>query len=317
MFLLLLSFLSLAHAATVQDSLKNAVIESRNRLGAFDPWQKTLFDEEVVPQYGKFIRDYRTVGAKTQAEVDIEAIKRYLYFYAPKNLKRDSHRVAIFLDIQKDCSKCTDSAAALKVILKSRVEHRGMTAVFIESTDLGSNELITYVRNKNLAGGIWARARFAEIEDEDGAHADEKNYEVSAQIWMRPVGDRNDKEMKGQGKLVVLENDALSATFEKVFTDAWTAIGSEAMAQGSLQDFGNEQAIVVISGIKDYRHLSRVKEQLKNLLGEQGSAVENRLVRGQAEFKVKSNKNSDEVKKLLSSLTTPPSGDPTLQVEVK
>src|SRR4051812_29867780 len=64
----------------VESQLRQAVEGSAAQLGALELWQKKLFDEEVVAQYPRFIKDYRVVGDKVEAQVDLDNIKNYLEF---------------------------------------------------------------------------------------------------------------------------------------------------------------------------------------------------------------------------------------------
>ena len=42
-----------------QAQLRTVVTKAKERLGDLEPWQGKLFDEEVVPQASRFVRDYR------------------------------------------------------------------------------------------------------------------------------------------------------------------------------------------------------------------------------------------------------------------
>src|SRR4051794_9867340 len=71
-------------ADAVSTQLKSAVTASASKLGELEPWQKRIFSEEVVPQYQRFVRDYRSSGTSgVTAEIDLESLRQYLRFYAP------------------------------------------------------------------------------------------------------------------------------------------------------------------------------------------------------------------------------------------
>lgn len=64
----------------LQESLKAALVEAKSKLGKLEEWQSTLFDEEAVPQYSRFIRDYRPSANGVTADIDLDSLRNYLAY---------------------------------------------------------------------------------------------------------------------------------------------------------------------------------------------------------------------------------------------
>ena len=57
-----------AAGESVPAQLKAALASSEARLGALEPWQKRIFADEALPQYQRFIRDYRSSASGVKAD---------------------------------------------------------------------------------------------------------------------------------------------------------------------------------------------------------------------------------------------------------
>src|SRR4051812_6455948 len=84
-------------SVALQEKLKDAVRESEPKLGTLEPWQKKIFEDEVVPSYQVFIKDYRSVGREISADVDVDSIRNYLAYYAPSVSKPKENAALVVL----------------------------------------------------------------------------------------------------------------------------------------------------------------------------------------------------------------------------
>ena len=123
-----------ASAKDLASQLKNAVMEETRKLGALESWQKRIFDEEVLTQHQRFIKDYRFSGpnAKVYAEVDVEGLKAYLRFYAPKVITAENFKALVCLRAEAGCDKCMESLKTVKKLVEQMLERRGLSAVIIK-----------------------------------------------------------------------------------------------------------------------------------------------------------------------------------------
>src|SRR2546430_11890887 len=61
--------------------LQAFLTDTKQHLGPLEPWQSRLFDDEILSDAKRFIRDYKASKTGVEAEADMDAIKRYLRFY--------------------------------------------------------------------------------------------------------------------------------------------------------------------------------------------------------------------------------------------
>ena len=138
----------------VADPLKVAVMNSQSQLGQLDPGQKRIFDEEVVPQYPLFVRDYKRVGQTVTAEVDLDGIRNTIRFSAQKSLNQPSPKILLYLDANPSCPKCMEDAASVKRSMQLRVERRGFTPVWLAPEELATSAIADLVGPHGTVG-FW------------------------------------------------------------------------------------------------------------------------------------------------------------------
>lgn len=126
---------SLAGASVSSDRLRKVVADSELKLGVVSPWQKKIFDEEVLSQPQRFVRDYRASAKGIDADVDWGSIKNYLSFHSSRVIKTAPTKSVTqpplwyWIGAERGCLKCAQALPGIKKIIKSRVENRGFRAL--------------------------------------------------------------------------------------------------------------------------------------------------------------------------------------------
>ena len=285
---------------TVQ--LKSALGESQKKLGELEPWQKKLFDEEVIPQYQRFIRDYRPTPSGVFVELDLESLKNYLRFFAPKSIKGSNTNITVFLKAKPSCGKCVESEAAIRALVKSRLEHRGFTVSFITAEELGDpdlagkpleNRVADLSRLKKAAGVLVIQWQLAEAEDIDSAHADENHYWIQSFLSIRDLD-------KAEGRLELLENDSFENSASRLLTDAWTAIGAKLLQMTSGEP--QKEILIEVSGFRDFQQYTRLKSQLTSQLKGVSTLEERKISKGRVVLAIVTSQTREEVQKQLALL---------------
>ncbi len=280
--------------------LKAAVLESQALLGPLEPWQKTIFEEEAVPQYQRFIKDYRSAQAHSGSAVsqlnvalDMESLKNYLKFYAPVTLKREEKRLdaLVFLKFEEDCEKCVAASPALRKLVKSRLERRGLRPVWVSIDDLGApveaaadaelkgkvldERVVDLARVRNAAAALVLQWHKAPIDDIDTAHADEKRFVIHSLLLVRAKGAGKSEGStlgiaRNEGKLELFENDRFETQAARLLTDAFTDMGVEASRLESGKTIGEDDSgedkpelALEIGGIRDFAQIAQINALLK------------------------------------------------------
>lgn len=245
-------------AVSEEVQLKSALIEFRQKLAIQLSWQETLFQEEVVPQYQRFIKNYHSAGAgKLAIEVDEEALRGYLAFYGPQYLARSEMtgkgadaKILVLLEADPGCESCQQSQDGVKNLVRLRLERRGLTAMFLSPTEnkavyqkfskkwtslkrnpkggesglAASDELVNalndFVGEAKALGVIGLQLGNAAPEEDDTAHADEVRFELKSALQIRGLPlIRREK--------IILENDSIEQAEGRLFTDILTDLGMQ------------------------------------------------------------------------------------------
>lgn len=303
----------LAQAADSQENLRQAVANSLPQLGLTEPWQKRLFDLEVVPFYQRFIKDYRVSEGKTNAQLDLEAIKSFTRFYAPSALRKPNPTALVFLQAEPGCDKCENALPTLKKMVTERLQRRGFAlqwATPIEMGAAGSNpaqleeRLQLLAAQKDFSGAVLLSWGNAPADTLDSVHADEKNYQIQLLVLVRasagsPTPER--PEYRTQGKLSVLANDSFETAGGRLMTDAWTTLGSETVLASLLPvDTGKGEPWIELTGLSSYEDYARVKGQLQTQLGDRGTLEERKMSRGKVTLAVRTRLAASEISRQLS-----------------
>lgn len=292
---------------SVQEALKTLVSNSQLKLGDLEPWQKKIFVEEAVPQYSRFIRDYRVSGSSVQAEVDVEILKKYLAFHInPKDNKKQEVRMGLYVRGDSDCEKCNQSGAKLRALAQTRLERRGFVPLFISAEDLGSSvgktleeRALAVAARKGWIGVTLIQTSIAPPDPLDTAHADEKDYLTKTTLLIPTF------QVKQEGQLRILESESMEMAAARLLTDTFTDLGTRILASASLkpaEEQGEEFALVV-SGVRDFHQFSQVKMMLQTKLQTLAAIEERRMMRGRVVFALRTEKSIPEIRSQIATLT--------------
>jgi hypothetical protein len=313
-----------ANAAAADDSgpvaeqLKGAVRGAKASLGALEPWQSELFDQEVMPLYQRFIKDYRQSETGVNAVVDTDSLRRYLIFYGPKvSPDKKNVKVGFFVRADSACAPCMAELSQVTQMVRARLERRGLNLVTIPQEDVSpkifgdrlEDRVAELASQKGLAGAVVAQWQVAPADDMDSAHADEVHYLVRTLISIPGF-------TKQSGLLNLLANDNIEAAVSRLITDAMTELGGKVeVAQNA--DNETEEMLIEVDGIRDYAHLTRARNQVLAKLKDAGQVEDRKFSRGKVVFAVRSHSSPDAIRKQLAALRSDSTWDKTLQVEVK
>jgi hypothetical protein len=290
--------------------LKAAVSDAAGELGTLEPWQKKIVDEEALPQYQRFIRDY----SSTTIQVDREALANFLAFYAKKSLNRETSTALVVLKPEASCAKCLEAAPAIHRLIKARLERRGFTLSFVNPEDLGDPKLdgarlderaLEAAPGRNAAAVLVVRWQAAPVDDLDSAHAEEKRYLMHSLIavWgaAQPGADVSRELARSQGQVELLDNDSFESPMSRLLTDAFSDLGAKVVkAQTQVAGGDRSEILVEVRGIRDFTHFSKIKAQLRERLKEASSIDERTLMRGKAQFAVNTTRTADQVRAELA-----------------
>ena len=285
----------------LQDQLKSSVSEEQAKLGLVEAWQKKIFNEEVLIDYARFIKGYRSAGNVTTVDVDHDSLKKYLSFYAPKYYGKSDLKALVYVAGDPECAKCQASLTAIRKAIKSRLERRGLAVVFM-TTPVGQPFVLAteLEKIKDSVGIVQIRAK--QMSDEE--HPEEEHYLLSVQAAFtgpQGAGLVTGKEIKTEKQLDVLKNDSFETAASRLFIDSATELGSQSMVVDNTTD---EEILLLFSGIKDFQRMIQIKTALNDTLSGSGIAEERRISHDEVTLAVRTKKSADELKKLLNGMSS-------------
>jgi hypothetical protein len=308
---------------TIESQLKNAVEDAQKNIPALEGWQKILFTDEVVPQFQRFIQDYRPTSSGLKVVVDYDSLKHYLLFYGPKVFKQPNPKILVYTKVDPLCPKCTESQPAVLHLLKSRLERRGLTPIWVSTEELGpqsggkreGNQLedfiVSLAKKKNAVGALIVRLAPAPAEDSDTAHADEKRYILRTYMQMGDVS-MQDRQKE------VLDNDNFEQSEARLLTDIFADLGAKyELQQAIAPESGRAEVLVEITGIQDFAQYTRVKSLMAGQLRDISSLEERMLSKDQIVFAVFTKRSAEDIRNQLSRLTLDPGSPKPLGVVVR
>lgn len=272
----------------LESKLKAFLAASKKNLGELQPWQSKLFDDEALPQYSRFIRDYRaTRDGGVEAQIDYDSLRQYLGFYGPTTLKQPKPSLIVVLAPQIGCDKCVQSTEVVRDIVRVRLKNRGMNPEWTTPSELGSGDPVTlasrYAEVKKAAGALVIRWGIIPSDEVDAAHADETQYLVRSNIEIRDFA-------KHEGSLELLEAGSFDRSVAKLLTDDFTYLGEQAVhgVVASGQDTQHEEALIDIrfdsTGAWGYSQYAKLRDSLAAGLQSLGSLEERSVAHEHAVF---------------------------------
>jgi hypothetical protein len=277
----------------VNAQLKKAVVESQPQLGTLDLAKQKIFDEEIVPAYALFIKDYHQQGALVLAEVDIDSIKNYLSFSASKDLTLGSSQLLLLLNVDSRCLKCTNAAPTVKKLMIDRATSHGFVPAWITPDELLDSKPSELAQKRNAAGAMEVTLKPAPMDDVDSAHADEKQYIAKFSFDVRGIDHYEDQSE-------LFDTDSFEQISTKMLTQAYVELGAKAQISGA--SAMKQEMQITVTGFSDFQQYSQLKNSLQAKLKDIASVEERKISRGKAVFAVKTNRSLDDVKKLVHGL---------------
>jgi hypothetical protein len=314
----------------LEKQLKGALIDAQKNLGALEPWQKTIYSYDILPQYQKFIKDYSrsaivmNVGATVpsgsgavKVVVDEESLKRFLMFYGPKFLKKKDTRVLVLLRPNPSCQKCQESLNAISDLVQGQLWRRGMTPNLVSTDELKlpatdgeiQEQVVAMMKPKGADATVVVQWGPAPVDDIDTAHMDDVRFVLRSFL---KIGDSKSffKERE------IIENDSFLVSEASLLVDLFTDLGATLeKEQVKVEDASKAEVLITVFGIKDFAQFTRIKSQIQVVLKEGSTIEERRLSPGRASFAVYSSKNPEELKALFLNANLDP-GHERLKVEV-
>ena len=135
---------------SVVRKLKSALSDAFPQVAKNETWQRKIFDEEVLPLYFRFIKDYRssqthsgTAISQLAVDVDLESMKSYLSFHASSaNWGKGVSEPPLLLVLKSDdptCGlKCNEAVPGIKKLMQARSLRRGFKPIWMESSDFAA-----------------------------------------------------------------------------------------------------------------------------------------------------------------------------------
>jgi hypothetical protein len=277
----------------VNAQLKKAVVESDKQVGVMDPAKQKMFDEEIVPQYALFIKDYHQQGALVQAQVDVDSIKNYLNFNAAKDLTIGTPQLLMILTVDPHCSKCTAAGPIVRKMMIDRAASHGLVPAWITPDELLDSKPSELAQKRNAAGAMEVTLKPAPMDDVDSAHADEKHYIAKFVFDIRGIDHYEDQSD-------LFETDSFEVVSTKMLTQAYVELGAKSLLTGA--GAMKQEMQITLTGFSDFQQFSQLKTSLQNKLKDVATVEERKMSRGKAVFAIKTNHTLDEVKKMVHGL---------------
>jgi hypothetical protein len=304
----------------IEVQLQAAISAILPQLGDLTAVQKTMFTEEVLPEYQRFIRNYQATPQGVKVDVDQDSIRLYLKYYAlpveskvglkvevksdPKLNSKQSPQILVLLKTEPTCEKCTPARAPIQQWVKAHLEKRGFQPDFLALEDIPvqwvstslEEHLESMAQQKKESAVLLVHWAPLPVDDLDTAHADEKKYSI--RVYLNLLGENTLNAQKE-----VMENDSFELSLGRVWIDLFTDLGSKMDASQVRQSEAIKQEhLIEITGVKDFQHFKRVRLLLEGQLKSIGFLEDRVLSREKFTFAFYTGKNKEEVKKLLYQL---------------
>lgn len=300
--------------------------ERKKDLGELEPWQSKLFDEEAVPEFQRFVRDYHSAKGKNapvgsampapeeiSAEIDFESLKNFLKFYGPKYSKRDKvgadaaalPTLLVVMRPQLNCAKCVSVLPALKTMVIARLDRRGLKPIWATASEITSSRSMgndyqsaaNHLAGQKKAMGVLLLSwQVAEADDLESAHADEVKYKIHSFLNM---GDL----ISTEASLEVAENGSFERAGGKLLADAFTELGASIKKTELAQsEQGRTEVVLEVFGWHGFEEYRKLRTQIQDNLKSMARVDEFRISRGKAVFAVHSDSTPEAIQKQLATL---------------
>lgn len=288
LFLALLFGFSAVTSARAADliapQLRAQVEKARPNLGDLPAWQEEIFQNEVLPSSGRFVRDYKTSGGQvTKADVDLEGIKRYLAFTASQILKPDANKVLLFVRTNAACTDCAKAANLVRADLKERLERRGLVVIPATADEMRHDPSDAYSK-RNAAGWLLAEIR----AEDDPDHPGDSRYSLLLDFHFPGTAASS-----VQKQMEILPSDSIEVSMSRLAIDAILEIGAKARTAFAAANVESPGVEVELDGVTAFSVVTQVKSKLQSAIGTDYRVVEKRIERGRAALAVIAGSTAD------------------------
>ena len=291
--------------AREHSQLKAALLEHYSELGSLEPWQERLWQEEVLPQALRFIKDYRALPSGLQADVDVQSIRHFLKFYAPRAFSGggvNQPKLLVYLNTDSQCKKCTESLPQIKAYVNNVLDNRGFQPVWLTDSEMlvGTpgpkvleDRLSALCRQKKERAGIIVTFTPAPSEEIDTAHADEPRYLIDLVMSLRGVSQI-------QRKKEILGNESFIQSVTQLMTDIFTELGS-VWDQRKLADLDSDsdEVLIEIEGTRDFEQYSKIKNELTEQLKPFGALSDRAISKQNMTLVLFTDTKKDEIQRVV------------------
>ncbi len=269
--LILASIHPVQAADTVGPQLRVQIENARPQLGELPDWQEEIFQNEVLMSSGRFVRDYRTNGAKvTKVDVDLQGIKKYLTFNASQILKPGANKVILFVRGNAACTDCAKAILTVRADLKARLERRGLVVNLATVEELKRDPSDAFAK-QNANGWVLAEIR----AEEDPDHPGDNRYALLLDFrFPGTVISGTQKTME------ILPTDSIEISMSRLSIDAFLELGQKTKTGFSASSTEAPGIELVIDGANQFPILTQMKTKLQASLGSDYRVVEKRIERG-------------------------------------
>lgn len=286
-------------SAQYELKLRTVVSGFEKQLGTLQDWEKRIFQEEIIPQHRRFIRSHRASADGVVADVDLDAIRNYLGFYAPKVLESQRPVLIVGLKYEPGCSKCALAHPEIRKLVTERLQRRGFVPIFPSERELdpqasGSNlevklqELAGKQKSSGFLMVQWIRAPM----DED--HPGDNRFQIRSILSVKDFH-------RAEGEQEIFATESIENSANELLTDFFSELGVKSeKAGGRSVDDQKEAMVLEVNGVRDFAHFGELKTQLQELLKDVATVDEIKMSRGRAIFGVMTQKNLSDVQALLN-----------------
>ncbi|MBI2712352.1 MAG: hypothetical protein HYX41_05775 [Bdellovibrio sp.] len=326
-----------------QEADKKKVAEFQKNLEPLDPWQRKIFQEEVIPQFQKFF----TTGTGP-VTLNEERIRQYLTFYGPKATQAKDPKFLLYLGWDDTCEKCRSAERIIRPLVRGRVTRRGFQPAWVERSEVDvpltespeklDHKLVEQMGLTEAVGALsvqWGPAEKLGVKPppvvSDDPEAEAPNSSEGSQtvpmalrVSLR-LGERTLNKAK-----VVQESEKFESETAGFLNDffvelalsprgssAATAAGEKTNSQAADLPAGTSEVAVRITGVRDFIQLVRIKNQFQNQIKDVLSVAERKISKSQITLAIRAKLAEPQLIQQIETLALDPEHDKGLKKEIE
>lgn len=300
--------------------LHPALEEIKKKLGELEPWQQTLFTDEVVPHFQK---------NANKVDLNYQTLKSILAFGASKFLGKKDAKILVLLKPDTTCRSCVQSVPRMTQMLQARLQRRELSPVWVGSEEIANtsikleDQLVSLAQQRQAVGVFILSWGPVAAEDNDTASSDEDRFKVHT--FLNIIGipaQSREKEIVDSGDLEFSLGSALEEAVAVALLEIFRDIGLQ-METGNLRkpsggsEEGKVELWVEIAGIRDFAQYQRIKNILQTQLKEVSLVEDRKFSKEKIVFAVFTKNSVQDLKKQIEALSLTAEGEMSLTIEVK